>query len=60
MKFVSKFLFSDEGATAVEYAVMMALILLACFSAIVTLGQETNTSFSDSSSKIQSAISSGS
>lgn len=39
-----KRLFIDEQATtAVEYAVMMALILLAAFTSIVLVGTETST-----------------
>jgi pilus assembly protein Flp/PilA len=57
---VLRFLWRDDGPAAVEYAVMMALILMACISAITSLGSETNTSFSDSADKITTAISSAS
>ena len=36
------FLKAEDGPTAVEYAVMLALILLVCFAAITTLGSSTN------------------
>ena len=39
------FLKSEDGPTAVEYAVMLALILVVCIGAITTLGQNANTVF---------------
>jgi pilus assembly protein Flp/PilA len=33
---------SEEGATAVEYALMIALIALVVVAAVTFLGQETN------------------
>ncbi len=41
-----------EAATAVEYAVMLALILLAAFAAIVTLGQQTAQSWNNSNQSL--------
>ncbi len=35
---ISRFLTSDDGPTAVEYAVMLALILVACITVVTTLG----------------------
>jgi len=40
-----KFLKRDDGPTAVEYAVMLALIIVVCIAAITTLGQTANTTF---------------
>jgi pilus assembly protein Flp/PilA len=37
-----RFLANDEAATAVEYAVMLALILIAVLGAVTALGQNTN------------------
>ncbi|REJ86745.1 MAG: Flp family type IVb pilin [Planctomycetota bacterium] len=37
-----KFLKEEAGATAVEYAVMLALILLACVGAIKVLGDSSD------------------
>jgi pilus assembly protein Flp/PilA len=37
---------SEDGPTAVEYAVMLALILLVCLTAIQTFGTNTKNSFS--------------
>ena len=36
---------SEDGPTAVEYGVMMALIIVTCMLAITTLGTNTNNSF---------------
>jgi pilus assembly protein Flp/PilA len=42
---VSRFLVSDDGPTAVEYAVMLALIVVACLTAIKAIGTNANTTF---------------
>jgi pilus assembly protein Flp/PilA len=41
------FLESEDGPTAVEYAVMLALIIVVCIGAITTLGNNANGVFSD-------------
>ena len=46
---VKNFLIAEEGPTAVEYAVMLALIIVVCFAAISVLGSQTSNSFSNSS-----------
>ena len=43
-KFVS-FLKKEDGPTAVEYAVMLALIVVVCIAAITTLGSNANSTF---------------
>ena len=45
-----QFLVSEDGPTAVEYAVMLALILLVCIGAVATLGSNTSIAFSSVSS----------
>jgi Flp pilus assembly pilin Flp len=35
----------DDGATAVEYAIMLALIAMVIIGAVTILGQETNSAF---------------
>jgi pilus assembly protein Flp/PilA len=37
---------SEDGPTAVEYAVMLALILVVCISIVTTLGQSASSTFS--------------
>jgi pilus assembly protein Flp/PilA len=44
-KSVVKFLKAEDGPTAVEYAVMLALIIVVCIGAITTLGNNANTTF---------------
>jgi pilus assembly protein Flp/PilA len=53
---VRRFLISEDGPTAVEYAVMLALILVACITIISTLGQSISGTFS----KVNSSLGSGS
>ncbi len=42
---VVSFLKDESGPTAVEYAVMLALILVVCITAITTLGSNANNTF---------------
>ena len=42
-----KFLKDDDGPTAVEYAVMLALIIIVCLVAIQSLGTNANTTFTN-------------
>lgn len=42
---VQRFLVSEDGPTAVEYAVMLALIVIVCLTAIQTIGTNANTTF---------------
>ena len=45
-KRVVEFLKNEDGPTAVEYAVMLALIVVVCIAAITTLGSNANSTFS--------------
>jgi pilus assembly protein Flp/PilA len=40
-----RFLKTEEGPTAVEYAVMLALIIVVCIAAITSLGTNANQTF---------------
>jgi pilus assembly protein Flp/PilA len=42
---VQRFLVSEDGPTAVEYAVMLALIVIVCLTAITTVGTNTQSTF---------------
>lgn len=42
---IQKFLKSEDGPTAVEYAVMLALIVIVCLSAIKAVGTNANDKF---------------
>jgi len=50
-----KFFADEEGATAVEYGVMIALIIAACVGVIATLGQDISTGFSNVSTELEAA-----
>ncbi len=44
-KKVQRFLVSEDGPTAVEYAVMLALIIIVCLTAISQIGTNANATF---------------
>ncbi|MCH2212193.1 MAG: Flp family type IVb pilin [Fuerstiella sp.] len=44
---IKKFLVSEDGPTAVEYAVMLALIIVVCIAAIQTVGSSANSKFEE-------------
>jgi pilus assembly protein Flp/PilA len=44
-QFALNFLTNEDGPTAVEYAVMLALIIVVCIGAITTLGKNANATF---------------
>ena len=46
MTHVRRFLKSEDGPTAVEYAVMLALILVACITIVQSLGTSVSGTFS--------------
>ena len=49
---VQHFLVSEDGPTAVEYAVMLALIIIVCLSAISAIGTKANATFSNVASSL--------
>lgn len=42
---VKRFLVSEDGPTAVEYAVMLALIVIVCLTAIQAIGTNASATF---------------
>lgn len=42
---VQRFLVSEDGPTAVEYAVMLALIVIVCLTAISSIGTQASSTF---------------
>ena len=46
MQKVVNFLKREDGPTAVEYAVMLALIIVVCIAAITAIGTNANSTFS--------------
>ena len=58
MRNVVTFLKKEDGPTAVEYAVMLALIIVVCLAAIGTLGSQANNTFSNVGQKLKDATAS--
>ena len=52
MKSLREFVKSEDGPAAVEYAVMLGLVLLACIGAISSIGAVTGGSADSSAAKI--------
>ncbi len=52
MKRINRFLKSEDGPTAVEYAVMLALIVVVCLAAIRTVGTNAKTTFTSVSGQL--------
>jgi pilus assembly protein Flp/PilA len=50
---VQRFLVSEDGPTAVEYAVMLALIVIVCLAAIKSIGTNANTTFGKVATQLQ-------
>ncbi len=50
-----RFLASEDGPTAVEYAVMLALIVIVCLTAINSLGTNAKTTFDNAANSLGSA-----
>ncbi len=51
---VQRFLTSEDGPTAVEYAVMLALIVIVCLTAIQSIGSAANGQFQTVATKLAS------
>jgi pilus assembly protein Flp/PilA len=51
---VQRFLVCEDGPTAVEYAVMLALIVIVCLTAIQAIGTKASSTFSKVSSNLGS------
>ena len=49
---IQRFLVSEDGPTAVEYAVMLALIIVACIAILQSLGTSVSSTFGTVSSTI--------
>lgn len=55
---LKRFLVSEDGPTAVEYAVMLALIIVVCLTAIQAVGTNAASTFNTVSSQIGTTSSS--
>ena len=49
---VQRFLTSEDGPTAVEYAVMLALIVVVCLTSITAIGTNANSTFNNIAGKV--------
>jgi pilus assembly protein Flp/PilA len=56
---LSNFLKNEDGPTAVEYAVMLALIVVVCITAITALGTNASCTFNNTSLNIAAGNASG-
>ncbi len=54
---ILKFCRSEEGPTAVEYAVMIAMIFMVCLAAVQSIGTSTNASLQKCATQLQSVAS---
>ena len=54
---ILNFVKDESGPTAVEYAVMLALIIVVCIAAVITLGQNASTTFANVATQIGSTSS---
>jgi pilus assembly protein Flp/PilA len=52
MKFINKLLRDEQGATAIEYGLIAALIAIAAITAMQSLGNELETTFSTVSGEL--------
>ena len=53
---INRFVLEEDGPTAVEYAVIVGLIIGVCLASITFLGNKTNASFGTSSTAIANAV----
>jgi len=58
LRHARQFLVSEDGPTAVEYAVMLALIIVVCLTAISAIGTNANATFDSVADKLQPAAAS--
>ena len=56
MKSLIRFLRDDDGPTAVEYAIMLAMIVAVCLVGIGLAGSSTADSFQDSFDQMDAAM----
>jgi pilus assembly protein Flp/PilA len=48
-----RFIVSEDGPTAVEYAVMLSLIVIVCLTAITSIGTRASTAFNNIANSIK-------
>lgn len=57
MRAIRRFLQDDSAATAVEYSVMVALIIITCLSAVSALGGQNGSLWGQTNTKVQTHLS---
>ena len=57
---ILRFLKDESGPTAVEYAVMLALLIVVMFGTISVLGTTANSAFENTNTKLQEVANAGS
>jgi pilus assembly protein Flp/PilA len=56
IRILKNLLREEDGPTAVEYAVMLAMIVMVCIGAIRSVGGNTSGSFENSANEIAAAM----
>ena len=56
MNILKRLLREEDGPTAVEYGVMLALIVIACIGAVMSMANATANSFDTSAEEIAIAL----
>lgn len=56
MKFINKLIRDEQGATAIEYGLIAALIAVAAIAAMTTLGETLEETFYEVDSEMQAGI----
>ena len=55
MQTLRNFIQNEEGATMVEYGLMLALIAVVCLAAVAIVGNETSDTFTNVGTSLQNA-----
>ena len=55
VKKLQRFLKSEDGPTAVEYAVMLSLIVVVCLTAVTSIGKKASTTFTNVANQLGTA-----
>ena len=56
---ISRFVKEDSGGTAIEYALIAALVSVSAIGALTSMGQSVNAMFGAASSAVNTAVSGG-
>jgi pilus assembly protein Flp/PilA len=52
---LKRFLKSEDGPTAVEYAVMLSLIVVVCLTAVTSIGKNASSTFTNVANQLGSS-----